>query len=369
MRLCLATTQQHWGGGEALLLSIAQELAASGHCITWIAREHSQVIEQLVEHKQSILHGMRKRGLNWHDWFAIVGLLRQWAPDIVVLNDTHAVPVVGAACWSLRSPRPVRLAYKHTIFPLRSKLKYQLLADQMLCVSSAARQTLLDGGIAAERCSVIYGGCHLPQVDASQVAQTREALGLQAGQRMLLCVGSLLDCKGHADLLESMPQVLQPHPNARLFIAGEGDQRTALESQVSLLQLGSHVALLGYRSDANQLLAAADVVVHPSHAEGLSLVLILAQMLEKPIVATAVGGAAEVLQADAPEQCSSWIAQPHQPSDLANKLQAALNAISGERFALDARLSKTAARARSMFDIRVNAQQLADHCARLLDKR
>jgi len=366
MRFCIVSTQKHWGGGESLLDSMALELSAGAHSVSWIARRDSEIASRLVSSGQQVLHLLKGRGSNLSDWLSTVRALRSWVPDVVLLNDTHAVPLVGSATWFCRRPRPVRLAYKHTVFPLRSKLKYQLLADKLICVSAAARETLIRGGLAPERSLVVYGGCPPPVVDSDSSQNIRLELGLSNAELLIVSVGSLLDCKGHADLVRAMQTVVVDYPHARVVVAGQGEEAQNLNQLIDELGLSQHIRLLGFRTDADQLLAAADLVVHPSHAEGLSLVLIQAQMLCKPIVATAVGGTVEVLDAGNAEGCSSWIAEPRKPQSLATQISLALAAIKTKDNKLPARLSQTAARTRELFDLRTNTRQLAEQCAALV---
>lgn len=357
----------HWGGGEALLASIGTELARLGHSVSWIVREHSEVAEQISADGSEVLFSLRSRGVHWSDWWCTRRALGRWAPDVVVLNDTHAVPLVGALVALCRKPRPIRLAYKHTIFPLRSSLKYRWLSDKLICVSEAARKTVVDGGLPPAHAAVIYGGCPPIIPDPTARQRVRSALGLEPAQLLIVSVGSLLACKGHSDLLAAMPGLLSLHPELFLAIAGEGAERASLEEQIRELGIAGRVRLLGFRSDAIHLIEAADLVVHPSHAEGLSLVLIQAQMLHKPLVATAVGGAAEVL--GPPGQRTAWIAQPRDSSDLAQEIGTAIGALRADSEELRVRLAATSQRMKQEFSIGVSAQKLAELAAEMLELR
>ncbi|MEZ6133539.1 MAG: glycosyltransferase [Pirellulaceae bacterium] len=371
MRFCLVSTQEHWGGGEALLCSIAQQLQQAGHAVSWIARRDSEVIERIQRDGAEVLHELYKRGTNLRDWFATRRSLRKWVPDVLLLNDTHAVPLAGSVAWFCRRPRPLRLAYKHTVFPLRSGLKYRLLSDKLICVSAAAQETVVAGGLPREHTAVVYGGCPLPVESRHARERIRRELQLTPEQKLLVCVGNLLDCKGHAELVAAA-QVLHNNPSRVgrgletkysefvIVIAGEGAERERLTQRINDAQLTHCVRLLGYRNDAEQLLAAADLVVHPSHAEGLSLVLIQAQMLAKPIVATAVGGAAEVLQSSNVQACTSWIAEPKNAFHLAQQITSALACLESEPDLLARRLQETKRHACEKFDIGVNAHLLVE---------
>lgn len=375
MRFCLVSTQEHWGGGEVLLASIARQLEQGGHSTAWIVRRGSEVAEKVdapgkAVERSKIVVQVSGRGRNLRDWWAVRKSLREWGPDAVIMNDTHAVPLAGIASWlNGKSFRPIRLAYKHTVFPLRSKLKYRLLTDRVLCVSKAAQNVVIDGGMQSQLTEQIYGGVEVPALDPNARKDIRTELKLSSDELLLVAIGSLLDCKGHSDLIAALPKVLERH-RVRLVIAGEGAERGRLESQISGLQLQSHITLLGYRKDAMRWMQAADVLVHPSHFEGLSLVLIEAQMLGVPIVATAVGGAKEVLAAGTSD-CVSVIADERNPTDLARAIVQSLDRVCdpAEQAQTREQLERAASRARRLFDIRQNAAALADLVARLQQAR
>lgn len=368
MRFCLVSTQEHWGGGESLLASIGSQWIRAGHSVSCIVRQDCEVERHALEHGATILHATKKRGSNISDWWTIRRVLRDWSPDVVVLNDSHAVPLVGSAALFCRQPRPLRLAFKHTVFRLNSALKYRLLCDKMVCVSQAALQVALDGGLPVGHAEMIHGGCQPLSAEPGARQEVRGELQLAPTQRLLVSVGNLLECKGHGDLIEAMALLAPAHRELVAVIAGQGGEQTRLEGLIASRGLVRNVRLLGYRHDAQRLLDAADVVVHPSHAEGLSLVLIQAQMLGKPIVATAVGGAQEVLAAGT-DACSSWIAQPSDPASLAARITEALAAIAHFDPSLDRKLQATAARTREQFSVATAAQKWIDLVSHMQEQR
>lgn len=360
MRFCLVSTQSNWGGGEALVWSIGQELQSLGHQVAWMAREDGGLADRIRKHRATALHFHRGKGRSPADWWATVSAIRQWSPDVMIANDTHAVHLVGSACWFCRQPTPLRLAYKHTIFPLRSRLKYLVLTDRIVCVSAAAQQVVERGGVPSSRTAVIYGGCDLPPRIPGAREEVFNELKLPATTKLLVSVGNLLECKGHVDLIEAVAQLLPTHPDLVLLIAGEGAERQRLLKRIENCGLTRHARLLGYRDDVARLIAAADLVVHPSHSEGLSLVLIQAQMLAKPIVATAVGGTVEVLAANDPQACTAWLAEPQNPGNLAHQIGLALKSLQSSQVGFEQQLQATADRMVKTFGLRSNTQQLVE---------
>jgi glycosyltransferase involved in cell wall biosynthesis len=122
-----------------------------------------------------------------------------------------------------------------------------------------------------------------------QRSTLREDLHLDADDRLLVAVGNLYPVKGHRHLIDAVALLADRHPNLHAAIAGRGDLDGALSEQAEALGLGDRVHLLGLRSDVAAVLAAADIVVHPSLAEGLPLALLEAMFAGRPIVASDVG--------------------------------------------------------------------------------
>src|SRR6185503_8111171 len=123
----------------------------------------------------------------------------------------------------------------------------------------------------------------------------RAALGLAAGEPVVLTVGSLTSQKAQSVLVDAWAQVARGRPDARLLIAGEGPLRADLERQIAALGLGEAVTLLGARRDAADLMEAADVFVLSSVREGLSITLLEAMRAGRPAVATRIGGNGEAI--------------------------------------------------------------------------
>ncbi|MDQ3932125.1 MAG: glycosyltransferase, partial [Actinomycetota bacterium] len=115
-------------------------------------------------------------------------------------------------------------------------------------------------------------------------------LGLAPGQPVLLNVAHLELRKGQRWLLAMMPEVLRHVPDAVLLIAGEGPERTTLETEITRRGLGASVRLLGKRDDVPQLLGRADVFVFSSYelpgvAEAFGVAVLEALAAGKPVVA------------------------------------------------------------------------------------
>lgn len=117
------------------------------------------------------------------------------------------------------------------------------------------------------------------------------------GQHVLF-VGRLDAVKGVPLLLEAFAAARARHPEARLTVVGDGPARAALEAQAAALGIAGATTFTGYRSqeEVAALLEEADMLVLPSFAEGLPVVLMEAMASRIPVIASGVAGVPELVQ-------------------------------------------------------------------------
>lgn len=124
----------------------------------------------------------------------------------------------------------------------------------------------------------------------------RAALGLPIEVPVMGTVTRLCRQKDPTTLLLAARLVVDARPDARLLLIGDGPLRGEVERLVDSLGLGPHVMMLGPRSDVAALLPAFDVFVLSSRWEGLPRAVLEAMAAGVPVVATEVGGVAEVAE-------------------------------------------------------------------------
>jgi glycosyltransferase involved in cell wall biosynthesis len=127
-------------------------------------------------------------------------------------------------------------------------------------------------------------------------AAAREGLGLPASAPVVGLIGNLKRQKAPLDFIELAARVAARSPEARFFLAGDGELRAEVERRIARHGLEGRLALLGWRHDVPALLGALDVLVLTSSWEGLPRVCPQAMAAGRPIVATAVDGVPEAVQ-------------------------------------------------------------------------
>ena len=116
----------------------------------------------------------------------------------------------------------------------------------------------------------------------------------------MLMIGRLVrneDYKGHREMINAWPLVLQRMPEAELWIAGTGDLRPTLEENVRKLRLQNHIQFWGRVSEEKkeELLARCRCLAMPSHGEGFGLVYVEAMRLGRPCLVSTLDAGREVV--------------------------------------------------------------------------
>ena len=106
----------------------------------------------------------------------------------------------------------------------------------------------------------------------------------------------LSEQKGLKYFIDAAAKVCSTYPNIKFVIAGDGPLRGQLEEQAVQLSLQDNLFFLGYQSEIPKIVSCYDIYLMTSLWEGLPLSLIEALALGKPVIATDVGGNAEVIQ-------------------------------------------------------------------------
>ena len=169
---------------------------------------------------------------------------------------------------------------------------------RLIAVSSEIRQELIQTGTRPERVTTVLNGIDHRAFwrDRSKEAVVRAALGLEPGDIAIGDVGRLEPQKRFDLLIDAVAELRTTLPNIKLLIVGEGSLRETLTAQVARLGLEGACRLLGHRTDIPSLHHAFDLFVQSSDYEGTPNSVLEAMALETPVVATDVGGTAELVR-------------------------------------------------------------------------
>jgi glycosyltransferase involved in cell wall biosynthesis len=167
------------------------------------------------------------------------------------------------------------------------------VAAGIITVCEALKQPLLDMGVPADKIQVLRNGVDLISFHPHDRAAARAKLGVSGP--VLLSVGLLIERKGHALVIEALRQL----PDMTLLIAGDGPDRTDLETKARGAGVADRVRFLGEVSHHTlpEIYSAADALVLASSREGWANVLLEAMACGTPVVASDVWGTKEAVTA------------------------------------------------------------------------
>lgn len=137
-----------------------------------------------------------------------------------------------------------------------------------------------------------------------------------------VCVGRLSEQKGHLMLIEAASQLAAEGRSFKLILVGDGPLRSQIETLITQLKLENHVEITGWATNAQvqQQILAAQVLVAPSFAEGLPVVIMESLALCRPVISTYIAGIPELVQPGK----SGWLVPAGAVTDLAEAMRTVL---------------------------------------------
>lgn len=123
----------------------------------------------------------------------------------------------------------------------------------------------------------------------------RKEFGLSDSVPAVMTIACFKPQKAPLDFVAMADAVRSQFPDVRFYMAGDGELRSPVETEIARRGLKDHIILLGWRRDIQDLLAGSDIFVLSSRWEGLPRVLIEARLAGLPAVTTDIEGASEIV--------------------------------------------------------------------------
>jgi glycosyltransferase involved in cell wall biosynthesis len=222
-------------------------------------------------------------------------IFKELRPDVVHLHNP--TPSIYAGISARMAGVPSIITTRHSLVapPLNvvKELKYCVAAgfcDWVVGICDATANNLKRiHSIPARKIRRVYNGA-VPLARATQ-AQWPPKSGFT-----LVYVGRLEPVKNHALLLNGFRAALSSRPDLRLWMVGDGSERSNMERLSAQLGITSQVTFWGQQLDVAPFFSAADAFIMSSRSEGLPISLLQAFSLGLPAIVTDVGGMTEVVR-------------------------------------------------------------------------
>jgi glycosyltransferase involved in cell wall biosynthesis len=198
-------------------------------------------------------------------------------------------------------------------------------SDSMIFISQPLIDwALKDRIVGEEKITKIYSGIQLDKfhpVKSQEKDRIKSRWGLKKEEVVVGIVSKLWEGKGHTVLIEAFKLLKGKIKDAKLVIVGEGYLYDELIRLVETNGLHESVLFTGFLMDVYEIIATFDVAVLPSFFEGMGRVILEAMAMEKPVVASRVGGIPDLID----QGVNGLLVRPGDPRELADALEKVLS--------------------------------------------
>jgi len=169
-------------------------------------------------------------------------------------------------------------------------------ANRVITVSRSMKELLIHRGVPEERIRLVYNAVEPAATLPSKTsAEMKHQYGISAKKKIIGVIGRLSPEKGQLVFLRAMTKVLSVSTNVLGLIIGDGPDRASLEKYCEQNGLTDYIEFTGYQSCVSDYYQILDLLVLPSHSEGLPNAVLEAMSFGVPVLATAVGGLPEII--------------------------------------------------------------------------
>jgi len=171
------------------------------------------------------------------------------------------------------------------------------LADKVMVNAVAVREFVHEHeGCPREKTFVIPSGIDTERFSPLPLEDYKQRLGIAPDRIVVGTVTRQRIRKGVEEFVRAIAAVAQYEPRVHGLIVGEVEEQGEFRAIVQDAGVADRLTLAGRRQDMPEVYAAMDIYVLSSHDEGMSNALLEALAMEKPVVATDVGGTGEVIE-------------------------------------------------------------------------
>ena len=340
LKAILVITKSNFGGAQRYVYTLATALAKE-HVDVAVAFGGSGLLkEKLTEAGiRTIQIPTLERDVHvlkdFYAFWALIQLFRAEKPDIVHLNSSK-IGAIGALAGRLTFiPKIIFTAHAWAFNEDRSWFSKQIirllhittvfLSTTTIAVSKGTAYQISSFPFIKHKIKVIYNGIAASPLLDSKAAR-REIMSVAPASipEKSLWIGTISELhknKGLDFLIQAFKEIAGIHPQATLFVIGEGEERQRLQDMIEEYGLENRVFLVGFITDAKRLLTAFDIFTLTSRTEAFPGVLLEAGLAKRPVVASRVGGIPEII---AP-RFSGLLVPPNDAASIVRALEIYIN--------------------------------------------
>jgi len=246
----------------------------------------------------------------------IAKLINAGKPDILHCHSAHALSA-GILARFFSKHKPKIIAARRVDFRIKSRRKY-LCVDKIITVSKAIKSILLEDGIPEGRIEVVYSGIDPGRFNSTKADYLKKEFNVSEKDFIVGNVAALTLQKDHKTLLDAISLLVPQNSNLKFFIIGEGVLHNGLVKLSKKLGISKNIIFTGFRNDVTNFYPLFRIFTASPAWEGLGTSILDAMLSGVPVVATAVGGIPEIIEAGV----DGFLVPPRNPRKMSEKISA-----------------------------------------------
>lgn len=296
-----------WGGMENWMLKLCTSLPQFGDECLVVGRPSSRWPAISSEHR--IAFEPCTFGGDLAPWVVprLRAICQNFQPDVAIVKGFRQARFMRFACPS--AAIAVKLPMKYELTPaLTDRLTFHFCVDRVLTDSVDTRHTFLEfPWVLPGKIAAVHNGVSVP--DAAELPESRirlrEFMNVPSDTLIVGASGRLTAPKAFDDAIKAFAGLHRKE--AHMIIFGSGPEQASLKRLGAQLGIASRIHFPGWHDDARRLLWGCDAFIHPSLFEGLPNTVLESMAGGVPVVATRVGGTAELFAGP----MGNFLAEPH----------------------------------------------------------
>ena len=210
---------------------------------------------------------------------------------------------------------------------------------------------------------VIHNGIELSKykkLPVDEISKLRKHYGIADEDIVIGEVANLREMKGHVDIIDAIPIIVEKYENIKFFFAGADNSNGEIEKYAKQKNVSDHIIFAGYCENVSEILSLFDIFILPSLWEGLPTSIIEAMVMGLPVIASKVGGI--------PELIDDWengiLIEPKSPQQIASAVLCLLD----KREILSEMGEKNIVKAWQNYDVKMRARDYEKIYMELINK-
>jgi glycosyltransferase involved in cell wall biosynthesis len=279
-----------WGGAERATALLLAGLQRRGHRVLLLCNDPAVARGAAALGIPTEILALGGDGMLNHA-VRLARRLRMLRPDAFIIGTYKKLFLAALGARLARAPRTVARVGLETDTPRSAKYRLAIprWVDAVVVNARRIRPAFADlPGFDPHRVVVIHNGVE-PPVRRQPHGSLRASLGISPDAPVVGAVARLARQKRLDRLLRAVARL-------HCVLAGDGEERGALEALAAELGIAARVHFLGHRDDTGDVLDALDVFAVSSDREGLSNAMLEALAFGLPVISTPVSGADDALE-------------------------------------------------------------------------